>query len=197
MSRIIFVEASIGAGKSTLLANLAAAGESVFSEPVEAWTETLRLAYADPVKWRPQLQLLALTTRLEVVVRATLAARSAPKGRVFVERSMRSTGIFDAMAEPDESYRAAHARASSLERDLMAGMSVEHVYIRCPPSVCAERIAMRARRGEDLVGDALLRDLHDAHEAEFADDPVVDGRQTADGVLRDVMRRCCECPSPH
>lgn len=40
-----------------------------------------------------------------------------------------------------------------------------HIYLRCDPEVCAERIARRARTAEAGISAEYLRALHRRHEA--------------------------------
>jgi deoxyadenosine/deoxycytidine kinase len=184
--KIIFVEASIGAGKSTLLAGLENVGEAVVSEPVASWEHTLRLAYEQPGAFRLPMQLLALTSRLEMTLRAASAV--SPCGRVFVERSMMSTAIFDRLAPGDTAYMDLRKTYESLVGGILADHHVTHMYIRCPVDTCMRRIAQRARPGEATISADYMSRMHEQHEVSFSRKAhILDGRLDADGVLAQAL----------
>jgi deoxyadenosine/deoxycytidine kinase len=176
---IVFVEGDVASGKSTCL-ELLSEQYHVFTEPVEMWSQHLFGVYGpDFADWALPMQMLALTTRQELLLRAKDAGDV-----VVVERSTRSDGLFaqDLTGSDLEAYNVVRRRYDKL----LAGLDAVHVYLRADPEVCMERIAVRGRPQEKGMGLQRARTMHERHELEFADAFIVDANRDKHAVLKDV-----------
>jgi len=185
---IVFLEANIGSGKSTCCEFLAAEFE-VFMEPVDMWGAHLHGMYGpESARWALPMQMLALTTRHELLLRARDAA--ALSGRpVVVERSPRSDSIFaqDLTGDDMAAYRTVRSRYD----ELLADLDVRHVYLRASPETSMDRVKARGRPQERSMTLERSREMHRRHELEFGGDPTVvtiDADRTRDPVFTDVLR---------
>jgi deoxyadenosine/deoxycytidine kinase len=186
--RVVFVEGSIGVGKSSLLAALSALGHTVVQEPVEEWSEHLKLVYRDPA-WRLPMQCLALSTRIERLLKAITRTRG---GIVFVERSMRSSEIFAKLDPIDDAYNTIHNHYARLVDRVLEGHSTHTVYLRASVMTCMARVQERDRDGEDAISLHTMKRLHEEHEAAFADAAIIaNAEQDALTVQKCVLRQLC------
>lgn len=181
---IVFLESPVAAGKSTA-AQYLSNRYPVFLEPVDMWTNHLKGVYgAAASEWLLPMQMLALTTRHELLLRA--AEISASGATVVVERSPRSDAIFaqDLAGEDKAAYDVVRLRYEKL----MGSLDVAHVYLRADPETCIERIALRGRPSERGITIERTREMHRRHDVEFANDITIDANRDADSVFKDVLR---------
>ena len=182
---VLFVEGLVGVGKSVACAALSRRGRTVVTEPVDMWDQHLQGVYGpSPYEWALPMQLLALTTRHELLFRVLGDSGSEV---VLVERSPRSDAIFAAQltGEDAEVYRVAAARYKELLASYR-GVRFESVYLRAVPEVCMGRVKKRARPAERTMTLASLQALFELHEAEFSSSEVLDASKTAEEVADDL-----------
>ena len=183
---IVFLEASPGAGKSSC-AEFLRRDYGVFVEPVEIWSNHLHGIYGpDSARWALPMQMLALTTRHELLLRAVDLAERTGKP-VIVERSPRSDSIFaqDLKGADMDAYLTVRKRYD----ELMAGLDAKYIYMRADPEICMGRIAVRGRPQERSMTLERAREMHRRHEIEFKDDVTVDANRARRDVFNDVLER--------
>jgi deoxyguanosine kinase len=181
---IVFLEAGIGAGKSSCCEYLRRE-YNVFVEPVEIWESHLHGVYGpDAAAWALPMQMLALTTRHELLLRAKNLADRTGKP-VVVERSPRSDSIFaqDLSGDDMAAYKTVRARYDAL----MDGLDARHIYLRADPEVCMSRVAVRGRPQERTMTLERSREMHRRHELEFAGDITIDANREKSAVFADVL----------
>jgi len=172
---LVSIEGNIGAGKSTLLKRLRADHPDwVFiDEPVDTWTSLtqedgknlLQAFYEDKVRWAYTFQNVALLSRFKNIESCITKKMSTTTGPVvFVtERCL------DTDHEVFAKMLCADGTMSKLEYDLyqrwfnLLGTSATPlsaiIYCNTTPSVCAERICVRNRKGEEGIPLPYLEDL--------------------------------------
>lgn len=181
---IVFLEANIGSGK-TCLAEFLRRDYNVFVEPVDMWSNHLHGVYGpDSSRWALPMQMLALTTRHELLLRAVDLADRTGKP-VIVERSPRSDSIFaqDLKGDDMEAYLIVRKRYD----ELMAGLDARYIYMRADPEICMGRIAVRGRPQERSMTLERAKEMHRRHEIEFKDDVTVDANREKQDVFNDVL----------
>ena len=181
---IVFLESLVGAGKTTC-AELLRREYNVFVEPVEMWDSHLHGVYGpDAAAWALPMQMLALTTRHELLLRAKDLADRTGKP-VIVERSPRSDSIFaqDLSGDDMAAYKTVRSRYDAL----MAGLDARHIYLRADPEVCMSRVAVRGRPQERTMTLERSREMHRRHELEFSGDVTIDANRDKSAVFADVL----------
>ena len=181
---IVFLEAVVAAGKSSACEFLRQ-DYTVFVEPVDMWNKHLYGVYGpDSAEWALPMQMLALTTRHELLLRAVDVAKETGKP-VVVERSPRSDSLFaqDLVGADMEAYKTVRTRYDQL----MADIDARYVYMRVDPEVCMDRIAMRGRPQERSMTLERATEMHERHELEFAHDVTVDANRDKKEVFNDVL----------
>jgi deoxyadenosine/deoxycytidine kinase len=176
--QIFSIEGNIGSGKTTIIENLQKSFKNdpkvVFiREPVEIWQtikdsdgETiLAKFYRDPAKYAFSFQVMAYSTRLSML-RETIAKN--PECTVIIcERSLDADKhIFAKMLYDDgliedvnnQIYQRFYGEFQDEFR--LDGI----VYIDADADVCKERVAKRARVGEETVSIEYLRKCELYHE---------------------------------
>jgi len=182
---VLFVEGVVGVGKSVACAALARRGVSVVTEPVYMWDQHLEGVYGPtPGAWALPMQLLALTTRNELLFRVL---DNSAGDVVLVERSPRSDAIFAAQLNAEDAavYSVAAARYKTLLSSF-PDVRFESVYLRALPEVCMGRVKKRARPAERTMTLGSLQGLFELHDTEFADSVVIDASKTAEEVADDL-----------
>jgi deoxyadenosine/deoxycytidine kinase len=181
--RIYSIEGNIGAGKSTILEHLKKdieADESLskkirfLKEPVDLWDKIrdtngetiLSLFYKDPKKWAFQFQIMAFSTRIQIL--EELIAEAPECEIIICERSLEADrNIFASMLHADGliddiSYKIYESFVvNSFHRFPLNGV----VYMRVEPEVAHERIQKRARDGEGGIGLDYLTKCGEYHDA--------------------------------
>jgi deoxycitidine kinase len=177
---LISIEGNIGAGKSTILNKLKIAHpEWIFvDEPVAQWMafrnspaeggkSLLELFYEDKQRWAYTFQNVAVLTRAEELRKSlTLAANSGQTRPVLVmERCL------DTDAEVFAKMLKAEGILNTIEWDLYQRWrstlietfgipkTSAYIWMDAKPDVCAERIRLRGREGEDHIPLSYLEEL--------------------------------------
>lgn len=165
MPKIISIEGNIGAGKTTIINDLE---EMMFSdksvvflrEPVDLWEKIkdekgetiLQKFYANPEKYGFAFQVMAFTSRLDMVMRCIndnpdcdviICERSLEADYHVFAKMLHNTGIID-----DISYQVYKGMYDHFTTGNMADAVV---YIDADADVCHERMTKRARLGEEGV----------------------------------------------
>ena len=177
---IISIEGNIGAGKTTLLnrlqENFKENKDVVFvREPVDLWenfkdsngSNILTKFYQDPKKYAFAFQIMAFTTRAQLLRQAILDHSDSKV--FFCERSLESDKeIFAKMLHDDnmiddimfQVYN--HSFQEYLRK--CDKISLDHIfYLNVPPDECAKRILNRGREGEDKISGNYLQRCHEYH----------------------------------
>lgn len=181
---IVFLEAVVAAGKSSACEFLRR-NYTVFVEPVEMWSQHLYGVYGpDSAEWALPMQMLALTTRHELLLRAVDEAKRTGKP-VVVERSPRSDSLFaqDLQGDDMQAYKTVRTRYD----ELMAGIDARYVYMRVDPEICMDRIAKRGRPQERSMTLERAEEMHRRHELEFEHDVTIDANREKREVFDDVL----------
>jgi deoxyadenosine/deoxycytidine kinase len=172
---LISIEGNIGSGKSTLLKNLRLRNPewSFIDEPVDTWSNIrndegnsmLEVFYKDRKRWSYTFQNCALLTRHQYIEAAVKNMRTSVTGNhVFLTERCLDTDfhVFTKMLRAEGSI-------DKLELDLYLRLLTQLkstatplsaiIHVNTPPLVCAERIKMRSRSGEDSISMDYLTAL--------------------------------------
>jgi deoxyadenosine/deoxycytidine kinase len=201
----ISIEGNIGSGKSSLLAHIID-NESGFLtehsinpiyEPVNNWstyrdaegTTILEHFYRDMPRYAFPFQMLAYFTRYEIYMKARgnllLTERSLDTDRyIFAQMQADIGNIDDICMQIYRTWFDFHAKDVKV-----AG----RIYVRTMPQLCYERIAHRARKGEEGIRMELLEGYHRYHESWLmsgAGEPVLvlDGSLPLQSHIPDIKR---------
>ena len=174
---LISVEGNIGSGKSTLLDDLKGCNfilpHVVLQEDVKGWTSfvdaegnnILEMYYKDKNKYSYCFQSLVLVSRIQQIVQTI---QEHPNSIIIIERCpLTDLMIFANTLYQQEAMTEIEWQTYNQVYTLLTSMI--HVKIDCvvynvaTPEVCMERIAKRARKGEDLIPLDYIKLLHDKH----------------------------------
>ena len=175
---IISVEGNIGSGKSTILSALRKLssdidGAPVFyvDEPVRQWEQItnkdgknmIELFYANPSKYAFSFQMMAYISRLTMLKDAI---KNHPRSIIITERCLLTDyNIFASMLHEqgnllEEEFAIYKQWFDYFQKDVPISAIV---YIQCDPTVSHARCKSRARVGEDIPLDYLVK-CHQKHE---------------------------------
>lgn len=180
--KFVTIEGNIGSGKSTLIKHIQTRFPeySIVDEPVDVWTSLkndegkslLELFYEDKIRWSYTFQNSAFITRTVAAHKAIEEAKvkSIEHGKPVVVISERGIltdrYVFASMLKADKCL-------NQLEWDLYTQW-FDHfskhikidgiVYVTTESDVCADRIKIRGRQGEDKIPQVYLDELHEYHE---------------------------------
>lgn len=176
--RIVSLEGNIGSGKSTLLHEMQREFGSdtrvVFvREPVDIWEKIcdpntldakglpvslLTKFYADPVKYAFAFQVMAFSSRLRLLRQAV---RDHPGAELIIcERSIEADNhVFADMLFRDGTIEPMlYSIYLHFYQEFITDNSLHKcIYLTTSPEVCHERIALRARNGENDISLAYLQ----------------------------------------
>lgn len=176
MSRIISIEGNIGSGKSTLVHNLQshfknANVNTVFlQEPVNIWNSIkdnngtiLEQFYKDQEKFSFSFQMMAYISRLSILKNAI---KQNPNAIIITERSLYTDKfvfakmLYDNKKISDIDFQIYLKWFDEFIEELPKH---EFIYLKTDPSKCFERIAKRARPGENIELN-YLQECSDYHD---------------------------------
>ena len=173
---IISIDGNIGSGKSTLYSDLQtyyANNEHVcfVPEPVEEWknivdhenTPILTNLYKDTVKYAFRFQMMAYISRLHLLrqkVKENKYTIIISERCVQTDKNVFAQMLFDDnMIEHDEFQIYLNWFEEFLDDIVLGGI----IYVKAEPNVCDERVKIRAREGETIPLDYLIK-CHNYHE---------------------------------
>lgn len=215
--RLFFVEANISAGKSTLLRNLRANGHTVLDEPLDTWQNyyvdestgenILEKFYSDMGRWSFDFQVVVMCTRYQRLVDAiesdaevVILERSLHTDRYTFAESLHDSGhMSDLQWKIFLSWYKTFIHAS---RNVFRDTEINYIHLHTTPEECHRRMRIRDRTEEAGVPLDYLQKLNEKHQAwlrgasgDVPDEKVldekvhvVDGNQSEESVLRDVLR---------
>ena len=184
LPRIISLEGNIGSGKSTLLGEMqlefASDSRVVFvREPVDIWeticdTNTLDAKgmpvslltkfYGEPVKYAFAFQVMAFSSRLRLIRQAI---RDHPDAELIIcERSLEADKhVFADMLFRDGTMEPMlHSIYLHFYQEFATEYSLyKCIYLTTSPEICHERVALRARDGENGISLAYLQACDTQH----------------------------------
>lgn len=191
----VSIEGNIGSGKSTVISRvLQEMRLPVFLEPIEEWSEWLKLFYSDTSRWGMSFNLRVLLSFHKWKHNMFPA--------VYERSPLSNRHIFAQLQYED-------GQMNTLEMDMyqtlyenLAWTPDAVIYIRTDPEVSMERMQKRARASEATVPLEYLRALHKKYDALFYQTQhvdttktiqnhtcnvyVVDGNADADTVYKEV-----------
>ena len=176
MSRIISIEGNIGSGKSTLVHNLQSHFKNkninaiFIQEPVNIWNSIrdnngtiLEQFYKDQEKFSFSFQMMAYISRLSVLKNAI---KQNPNAIIITERSLYTDKfvfakmLYDNKKISDIDFQIYLKWFDEFIEELPKH---EFIYLKTDPSKCFERIAKRARPGENIELN-YLQECSDYHD---------------------------------
>jgi len=182
MVKIYSCEGNIGAGKTTFLSQIEIMCKLIYKdkykivvlrEPVDIW-ETIKDAegqnilenfYKDPIKYAFPFQVLAFTTRLDLLKKTI---NENPDCDIIIcERSLYADGnIFAKMLYDDGNM---DHLSYQIYRKMYENAITEYpldrvIYLTIPAEVCAKRIINRGRSGEEHIPLEYLKKCYEYHE---------------------------------
>lgn len=173
---VISLDGNIGSGKTTMLGHMRESemfsDVSFVDEPVSDWmnikgedgSNILEKFYDKRARWAYTFQNIAFLTRYINLKKAM----DGSKRIIITERSvLTDRNVFAKMLYEDKSISEMEWRLYVMWFDaLMSSFDLEvHgiLYINTPVDLCMERIAKRARSGEELISVDYMRDLDRYH----------------------------------
>ena len=173
--RIISIEGNIGSGKSTLIEKLKLDGIpntecSFLDEPVDEWLtikndngqHILSKFYENKEKYSFPFQMMAYISRLHKLKQGIKEYNT-----VFTERSLSTDKyVFAKMLYESDMMDTFEYQIYNKWFDAFnEETAITHVvYVKTDPKICYQRIAKRARDGEQLIPQSYLNDCHRYHE---------------------------------
>lgn len=187
--KIVF-DGNIGCGKSKLI-NTIISNKSIdlpiSNEPLHDWEKWLELFYSDMKKNAFGFQMRVLKSHLD----------KKPIQQGLFERSPLSCQkVFGMLLYEDNMM-------SELEWNLTNEFNEDYgwlpdivVYLKCPPTICHERICNRNRHGEETISIDYLQKVHEKYEKLYNSDVTkkikvitIDASQTPEEVYESVMNQ--------
>lgn len=184
----ICIEGNIGTGKSTLMQNIAnKINIPIFLEPVDQWTDWLKIFYQNPARWGMSFNLNVLTSfhTWKYQTFNALYERSPPTCRkVFTQLQYENEHIQPIEMELfDKIYKELY-----WDPDVI-------VFIDTPAKVCLQRMNDRNREAESGIPLNYLIQLEEKHKdllayANCKNIPVftIDGMMPAEEVTDAVLQ---------
>lgn len=177
---LISIEGNIGSGKSTFLENLRKTHSTnkniVFApEPVHEWqnikdkdgVSVLERFYQDQDKYAFPFQMMAYISRLTVLRKIVRERDPSQPLYIVTERSLYTDKhifakmLYDQGKIGEIDYQIYLKWFDEFADDI----PVTHcIYLQANPEVCLNRIAKRARPGEEVIPLKYLEDCHRYHE---------------------------------
>jgi len=176
MTRIISLEGNIGAGKTTLLNALQEkykdrADVLFLLEPVDVWKEVqqngkniLELFYEKKATYGFAFQVLVFQSRLQMIREA---CNQPDIHLIIMERSLDADYYVFAKMLYEQGYLQEceyeiYKRMAKYEREQYMADGI--VWLRETPETCMERIALRARKGEERISLEYLEKCDQYHQ---------------------------------
>ena len=173
---VVSVEGNIGVGKSTFIKILESNWDDcqVVSEPVDMWKKLvnsdgkniLQIFYEDIKRWAYSFQNVACITRM---MKMEDAIRTSNKKYIFLDRSLETDkNVFEKMLYDDGKINEVEHSMYNLWCDfyykyVRTHDTIIHIYLKCDPKICAERIKKRGRIEEESIGLDYLIGLDKYH----------------------------------
>lgn len=193
VAHIVYIEGNIGAGKSELLERLETKGYKVVKEAIEEDWTLFEKAKADPKRWCTPFQLqvsISIAERIE-------AAIHGHKGPwpIIVERSIVSAYLFARVANRCDNLTTTELdiirKFSLMLNQRFDGYFTHTIMLECPVDVCLKRTKKRGRPGEEKTTTDYLKMVETEYaNAKESNWDTVDGSQTPEQVLEDVLKMC-------
>lgn len=175
---LISIEGNIGVGKSTLtniISQLLKDECEIIYEPVNLWQSItdsenkniLQLFYDDKPKWAFTFQMIA---GLTIIQSLTNILKTTNKKYIFLDRSFLTTKYtFEKMLYDDKiintiEHSTYNILCNHYEETLMQEYKHIHIYLKCNPIVCFERIKKRNRSEEANISLEYLQILEKYHD---------------------------------
>lgn len=178
--RLISLEGNIGTGKSTFMELLRQKYENhpnvVFApEPVSIWqnikdtngVSILEKFYKDQATYAFSFQMMAYISRLAILRQLIRNHDSTKPLFIVTERTLHTDKhIFAKMLyDQNKINEIDYQIYLKWFHEFADDIPVTHcMYLRSDPTVCQQRIALRARPGEDTIPLTYLELCHDYHE---------------------------------
>ena len=186
--KIVSIDGNIGSGKSTLLTHLKTVFKSdpnviFLPEPVDEWNTIcdknghtiLRKFYEDQDKYAFSFQMMAYISRLALMQKKIQEIQNNHQTQIqnkcyyiFTERSLHTDKeIFAKMLFDQGKIEDVNYQIYLKWFDNFAYLPDIYTYINAEPQTCLERVAKRAREGEDTISLDYLSSCHQYHEDMF------------------------------
>lgn len=183
----IVIDGNIGCGKTTVIKSLNDKLRiPIFLEPLQKWSDYLKLFYENPQKWAFPFNLEVLTTFAEwkhnlfpaIYERCPLSCRY-----IFTELNY----------DLGHLHKLEMATFDKIYKDLKWEPEVL-IYIRTDPSICSQRMKERGRSCESEVPKEYIQSVHDKYEAMINNESImkyikfhiIDGNQEKEKVFNDI-----------
>jgi deoxyguanosine kinase len=174
--KLISIEGNIGSGKSTLVSQLTKLNKNInfLQEPVHIWNTIvdtsgvtiLEKYYSDQKRYAFSFQMMAFITRIKQMKDLIDCFGNDPnmvivsERCVYTDREIFAKMLFDSGKIEEIEYSIYLKWFDYFVKDIDINF---FIYLRNEPDVCAERIALRARKGETIPMD-YLQECHEYHE---------------------------------
>jgi deoxyguanosine kinase len=178
MPFIISIEGNIGSGKSTFIEFLRSEYDErevvIVPEPVQEWDticdtsgkRILEYFYEDQDRNAFSFQMMAYISRLASLKKAV---EMNPHAKLIItERCLETDrNVFAKMLHKDGKIRDIDYQIYEKWFDEFVGSYTPsyYIYIRASATICAERIRMRSRKGEEDIPIGYLRECGNSHDS--------------------------------
>jgi deoxyadenosine/deoxycytidine kinase len=175
---LISIEGNIGVGKSTLtkiISQLLKNECEIIYEPVDLWQSItdlnkkniLQLFYDDKTKWAFTFQMIA---GLSIIQKLTNILMTTNKKYIFLDRSFLTTKYtFEKMLYDDNiintiEHSTYNMLCNHYDNTIKKDYKHIHIYLKCEPNICFERIKKRNRCEESNISLEYLQKLNKYHD---------------------------------
>jgi len=180
----IVLDGNIGCGKSSILNNFKNHPKiNIYNEPLDIWSDWLKLYYTDMSKYAFGFQMRVLKSHMNY--------KNISDG--FFERSPISCQNIFGKLLYDEKFM------NKIEWDLTKEFNQDYgwvpdiiIYLKCPPEVCLERI--KNRNNKEDISLEYLQKVHQEYEDLYGNNKlnlkiiIIDATQNIDTIIEKINK---------
>jgi deoxyadenosine/deoxycytidine kinase len=178
----IVLDGNIGCGKSSILSHLLNDTKlNIYNEPLDIWSEWLKLFYSDMPKYAFGFQMR--------VLKSHMAYKSIMNG-IFERSPISCQYVFGQLLFEDNYLNKEEFKLINEFNQDYGWRPDMIIYLKCPPKVCLERI--KQRNPEENISLEYLQKIHEKYEELYNDNKLnlkiimIDGTQDLDTIITQI-----------